>query len=81
MIPCRRITRKLLVKLCCVEHGIEMISRTAILDFLTQVLDGGNLPGSLAHRAGADGQLLLAGGRAQRVVLQHRQRSRSGFGR
>ena len=29
--------RKLLVKLCCVEHGIEMISRTAILDFLTQV--------------------------------------------
>ena len=29
--------RKLLVKLCCVEHGIEMISRSAILDFLTQV--------------------------------------------
>lgn len=29
--------RKLLVKLCCVEHGIEMISRTAILDFLSKV--------------------------------------------
>jgi len=29
--------RKLLIKLCCVEHGIEMISRSAILDFLTQV--------------------------------------------
>ena len=29
--------RKLLVKLCCIEHGIEMISRSAILDFLSEV--------------------------------------------
>jgi len=29
--------RKLLVKLCCIEHGIEMISRSAILDFLSDV--------------------------------------------
>ena len=29
--------RKLLIKLCCVEHGIEMISRIAILDFLSEV--------------------------------------------